>query len=76
MAEAQKDATQAAAKESEEGSILDAIFRQVAVPAPEKPVEIGEFDDANANADKPRGGMVAAALRVFLDAVGELEERD
>ena len=74
MAEAQQDATQAAAKESEEGSILDAIFRQVAVPAPEKPVEIGEFDDANANADKPRGGMVAAALRVFLDAVGELEE--
>lgn len=75
MAEAQQQgALEAAATESEDkGSILDAIFEQVAVAAPESPVEIGEFDDAQANADKPRGAMVAAALRVFVDAVQELE---
>ncbi len=75
MAEAKQDAAQATSKETEaEGSILDAIFRQVAVPTPDGPVEIGDFDDVNANADKPRGSMVAAALRVFLDAVGDLEQ--
>ena len=75
MAKAQQDTAQAAAQESEEqGSILDAIFRQVSVPTPDAPVEIGDFDDAMANADMPRGSMVAAALRVFLDAVGDLEQ--
>ena len=74
MAEAQQaGAAPAAATTEDKGSILDSIFSQVAVTAPEAPVGIGEFDDVQKNADKPRGAMVAAALRVFVDAVHDLE---
>jgi type VI secretion system protein ImpC len=55
-------------------SLLDSIFTQVDVTAPEGAVDIDEFDDAVANAEKPRGELVTAALRVFVDAVTELEE--
>jgi type VI secretion system protein ImpC len=50
---------------------LESIFEKVDVAMPDGSVRIEEFDDSMANADKPRGSMVAAALRVFFDAVGE-----
>jgi type VI secretion system protein ImpC len=75
MAEAQQEGVaQAGTTETEDkGSILDSIFQQVAVSAPDGQVDVGEFDDVNRNADKPRGAVVAAALRVFVDAVHDLE---
>ncbi|MEM1043039.1 MAG: type VI secretion system contractile sheath large subunit [Bacteroidota bacterium] len=73
MAETQQDGAAAAAETEDQGSILDSIFQQVAVAAPEGAVNVGEFDDVTANADKPRGAVVAAALRVFVDAVNDLE---
>ncbi len=73
MAETQQAGAAAAAETEEQGSILDSIFQQVAVAAPESAVNVGEFDDVTANADKPRGAVVAAALRVFVDAVNDLE---
>ncbi len=73
MAETQQAGAAAAAATEEKGSILDSIFQQVAVAAPESAVHVGEFDDVTANADKPRGAVVAAALRVFVDAVNDLE---
>ncbi|MEM9665913.1 MAG: type VI secretion system contractile sheath large subunit [Bacteroidota bacterium] len=66
-----KQESAAAAVETKD-SLLDSIFSKVDATAPDEAVRIGEFDDANANSEKPRGAMVAAALRVFVDAVGEM----
>ena len=73
MAEAQaiKSAEQAV---EQEGTILDRIFEQVEVAVPEGSVSIDEFDDAFTNAEKPKGELVAAALQVFVDAVGRHTE--
>lgn len=74
MAEAtQQGAAQAAETvESKEG-LLASIFSQVDVKAPDQTVQIDEFDDPIAIADKPKGALVAAALRVFVDAISESE---
>jgi type VI secretion system protein ImpC len=53
--------------------VLDQIFDQVDVDAPTDPVEVEAFKDPAAVAQKERGAMVSAALRVFMDAVREQE---
>jgi len=55
-------------------SLLDSILSQVEVKAPSEVVHIDEFKDATSIAEKERGAMVAAALRVFVDAVIELDQ--
>ena len=59
--------------ESQEG-LLDDIFEQVEVDAPGDPVEVEEFKTPEAVAQKDRGAMVSAALRVFMDAVSERDK--
>jgi len=54
-----------------EVGLLDRVLQQVDVDPPGRTVDVQEFDDAFANADKPTGELVAAALRVFLDALAE-----
>jgi type VI secretion system protein ImpC len=66
------DAVEAADGEATDG-LLDSIFAQVDVHTPAETVGIDEFDDEVTNAEKDKGALVAAALRVFIDAVGERE---
>jgi len=73
MAEAKQEAAAQAAEAVAEGSLLDSIFAKVDATAPSAPVDIEEFDDAFTNSEKPRGALMAAALRVFFDAVSEQE---
>jgi type VI secretion system protein ImpC len=54
-------------------SLLDLVFKQVDVVRPDQGIEIGEFKDQLSIAEKPKGAMVAAALRVFIDAIAKLE---
>jgi type VI secretion system protein ImpC len=68
MAEAKQEAVAAAQPDVKE-DLLDSIFSQVDVTAPDASVSIADFDDPIANAEKPKGALVAAALRVFVDAV-------
>ena len=58
-------------EESKE-NLLDSIFAQVNVSAPERSVDIEEFDDAYTFSDRPKGELMTAALSVFVDAVTEL----
>jgi type VI secretion system protein ImpC len=60
---------------AESGTLLDRIFEQVEVTAPREAVRIDEFDDTFTNAEKPKGALVAAALRVFVDAIGAQDRR-
>jgi type VI secretion system protein ImpC len=62
-----------AAAESKE-SLLMSIFERVEVAVPQPGVDIQEFKDPMSIAEKPKGAMVAAALRVFVDAVAQLEK--
>jgi type VI secretion system protein ImpC len=73
MAEVQQSAAPAAVVTEVKENILDSILAQVAVAAPGHTVQIEEFDDAVANAEKDRGAMLAAALKVFVGAVGDLD---
>jgi type VI secretion system protein ImpC len=60
-------------EESKEG-LLGSIFAQVEVAAPDSTVQITDFKDPLSIAEKPKGAMVAAALRVFIDAISQLEQ--
>ena len=60
--------------QAEEG-VLGRIFEQVQVNAPEREVLVDEFNDSFENASKDKGEMMAAALRVFIDAIGEQDEK-
>ena len=62
----------AAATVTEEGSLLDSILAKVDVQAPTEAVHLGSFSDASSVANHDRGALVAAALRVFVDAVGAM----
>src|SRR5512143_1501344 len=55
-------------------SLLDLVFKQVDVVRPDQGIEVGEFKDQLSIAEKPKGAMVAAALRVFIDAIAQLEK--
>ena len=75
MAEAKTDKAaqpQAAAAEGKE-SVLLSIFDRVEVAMPQPGVDIQEFKDPASIAEKPKGAMVAAALKVFVDAVSAME---
>lgn len=71
MPEAKESAAGAEVVEAKD--LLENVFEMVDVTMPEEAVDIGEFDDAIANADKPKNAMVAAALKVFFDAVDAKE---
>lgn len=60
--------------EAEEESVLDSIFSQVDAQTPGEEVEVEEFKDPEAVAEKDRGAMVSAALRVFVDAVSDRDK--
>ena len=62
----------AAATTTEEGSLLDSILAKVDVKAPTQAVHVGSFSDASSVSNHDRGALVAAALRVFVDAVGQM----
>ncbi len=76
MADEQTQGTQAEAsvETEEEGSILDNILSQVEVQAPGEQVDVDDFKDPESIAQKDRGAMVSAALRVFMDAVTDREQ--
>ncbi|NBC18023.1 MAG: type VI secretion system contractile sheath large subunit [Bacteroidetes bacterium] len=76
MAEVKQEAGAQATEVTEESkeSVLDGIFKQVELTAPEGSVSVDEFDDAQANADKSRSSMMAAALSVFVDAVSQMDQ--
>lgn len=66
--------TQIHAQDAPAGTPLERLFRRVDVETPARPVEVEAFDDAFANAEKPKGELVAAALSVFVDAVSARDE--
>jgi len=72
--QAQDTAPNTETETAEEQSILDSIFEQVDVDAPEEEVEVEAFKDPDAVAKKERGEMVSAALRVFMEAVSDREK--
>lgn len=76
MAEVKQEvaAGAAAAEPVGKDNLLASIFAQVDMAAPDQQVTIDDFDDALRIAEKPKGALMAAALRVFVDAVGTLEQ--
>jgi type VI secretion system protein ImpC len=78
MPESKKKDAEAGAKaevtEESKEDLLSSIFAQVEVTMPDETVQITEFKDPTSIAEKPKGAMVAAALRVFIDAVSQLEQ--
>lgn len=54
-------------------SLLDSILSKVEVKSPSESVSIEDFREKSAIAEKDRGAMVSAALRVFIDAVGQMD---
>lgn len=70
MPELQQEAASADAV-AQEGSLLDSILARVDVAAPKSHVSVDDFRDADAIADKDRGAMMSAALRVFMDAIAD-----
>lgn len=73
MADAKQESAQAQATTEEKGSLLENILSRVEVSFPQAGVNIEDFKDPTSVAEKPKGAMVAAALSVFLDAVGQLQ---
>lgn len=73
MAEPQAQ-TAPAGGTAESASVLDSIFAKIDIAPPTEATSVREFNDATANADKPQGAMMAAALRVFVDAVSALDK--
>lgn len=71
MADQKLEAQQSAAS-VEEKSLLDSIFEKVSLAPPDGTVDVNRFKDTDAAVASPNG-MMAAALSVFLDAVGKLE---
>ncbi|MFQ5571550.1 MAG: type VI secretion system contractile sheath large subunit [Rhodothermales bacterium] len=54
-------------------SLLSSILAKVEVQAPSESIDIREFKEKSAIAERDRGSMVSAALRVFVDAVSQME---
>lgn len=67
-AQAQQEGAQAAAIE---GSLLDSILSKVDVPSPKGSIDIKNFKQQEAVAETDRSQMMAAALKVFVDAVAQ-----
>jgi type VI secretion system protein ImpC len=74
MAELQTKTAAAEGEAAERPSVLDSIFSKVDIAPPTEETSVAEYDDATANADKSQGAMMAAALRVFVDAVSALDK--
>ena len=54
-------------------SLLNSILSKVEVETPSERVTVEDFKDKSAIAERDRGAMVSAALRVFIEAVGKME---
>lgn len=65
--------SQQGATEVEEKNLLDSIFEKVSLAPPAEQVDVNSFKDTEAAVASPNG-MMAAALSVFVDAVGKLEQ--
>jgi type VI secretion system protein ImpC len=74
MAETQASQQGQAEVLEEQGSLLDNILAKVDVTAPTEMTHIEDFKEQSAIAERGRGQMIAAALRVFVDAVVELDQ--
>jgi len=72
MAEMQ-EAGAAPGTETEENT-LDSILSKVNLSRPEDGVDIGDFSDVSAVAENERSGMMAAAIKVFVSAIGEMDQ--
>lgn len=70
-AQAQQAAdTQVTTLEGKE-SLLDSILSKVKVEAPKEAIRIEAFKEESAVAERDRGQMLAAALKVFVDAMAQ-----
>jgi len=75
MSAAQTEAAGAQAGAVEqEGSLLDSILSKIDVAQPGSSVHLDDFKDVESIADKDKGAMISAALRVFMDAVAKLDQ--
>ena len=75
MAEAKQTAAEGTVQTVEsKDNLLDSIFAQVNVAAPQRALEIDEFDDAFTYSERPKGELMTAALSVFIDSVSKLEQ--
>jgi len=76
MAKAEEAATAGAAVQTEDakGSTLDSILSKVNLSRPDSGVSVDRFTDVSVVADNERAGMMAAAIKVFVEAVGDLEQ--
>lgn len=72
MADPKVESQQAPA-EIEEKNLLDSIFEKVSLAPPDGRVDVESFKDSEAALASPNG-MMAAALSVFVEAVGKLEQ--
>jgi len=75
MSVAQSEAAGAqAAAEEQEVSLLDSILSKIDVRQSGASVSVEEFRDVDSIADKDKGAMISAALRVFMDAVATMDQ--
>ena len=75
MAKTQETAASAAVQtEDAKENTLDSILSKVNLGRPDEGVTIDRFKDVSVVADDERSAMMAAAIKVFVDAVGELDQ--
>ena len=55
-------------------NLLDSILQKVEVVAPGEKVNVVDFKDPDAIAERDKGAMMSAALQVFLEAVVKLDK--
>ena len=73
MAEMQ-EAGAAPAAETEEQNTLDSILSKVNLTRPDDGVDMEKFVDVSSVTENERSGMMAAAIKVFVSAIGELDQ--
>ncbi|MBT8399511.1 MAG: type VI secretion system contractile sheath large subunit [Rhodothermia bacterium] len=76
MAKSEEAASTGAEVKTEETkeNVLDSILSKVNVERPDEEVSIERFKDVSSVTEKDRSGMMAAAIRVFVEAVADLEQ--
>lgn len=75
MAKTQETAADATVQTSDAAeNTLDSILSKVNLGRPDEGVSIERFKDVSVVADDERSAMMAAAIKVFVDAVGELDQ--
>lgn len=73
--QAKSSAAEGQVETEEKQSLLDSILSKVEVRSkPGEKITVEEFKDVNAIAEKDKGAMMSAALRVFVDAVTQMDQ--